>query len=79
MAKAPLTDAAKEKKFRELAEKRMNRILNGIAGLSKLSAPSRYKYNPQQVEKMEKAFQNALNLCFAGFKGARQGKSGFEF
>lgn len=79
MAKKTVTDADKEKKFRELAELRMNKILNGIAGLSKLSAPSRYKYSPQQVAKMEQAFQAALNACFAGFKGARQSKSGFEF
>lgn len=76
---AKVTDAQKAAKFRDLAEKRMNRILNGIAGLSKLSATSRYSYSPVQVEKMEKAFQGALNSCFAGFKGARQGKSGFEF
>ena len=79
MAKKVITDAQKEAKFRELAEKRMNRILNGIAGLAKLSAPARYRYNVGQVDKMEKAFQVSLNACFAGFRGARQSKSGFEF
>lgn len=77
--KAALTDAQKESKFKDLAGKRMNRILNGIAGLSKLAATSRYRYTPAQVEKMEKAFQESLNHCFAGFKGARQGKTGFQF
>lgn len=79
MAKKPaMTDAQKEAKFKELAAKRMNRILNGIAGLSKLSS-GRYKYSAAHVDKMEKAFQQALNACFAGFRGGRQTGTGFEF
>lgn len=76
--KTSMTDAQKEAKFKELAGNRMNRILKGIASLSKLAA-TRYKYAPSQVDKMEKAFQVALNDCFARFKGAKQKESGFEF
>jgi hypothetical protein len=80
MAKGKATDAQKSAKFRELAEKRVTRIIRGIAGLSKLSATSRYAYSPQQVEKMLTAIADALEAASAAFKaGGSKGGGGFTF
>lgn len=78
MAKA--TEAQKAKKFQELAEKRMTKILRGIEGLSKLAVPARYSYTPKQVQTMGDALNEALKSCFAGFSGGGSAKGGgFKF
>jgi hypothetical protein len=77
----PKSDAEKAAKFRELASKRMTRILRGIAGLAKLSATARYKYSPQDVDKMANALSDACKVCLAAYQsGGLKGEGGgFKF
>jgi len=77
--KAKVSDAEKQKKFEELSRARMNRILKGIASLAKLSAKSRYHYTPAHIEKLKRAFQVALEQCFAQYAGQVKTKEGFEY
>lgn len=74
------TDAQKAKKFQELAEKRVSKILKGLEGLTKLSATARYSYTPKQVEAMATAIQKAGEHCFNSFKtGGAKSAEGFKF
>jgi len=50
----------KATKFRELAEKRVSKILNGIRHVGNLSSRSTYDYRPDQVAKMFKAIRDEL-------------------
>jgi len=81
MAKGKASDVEKSAKFKELAQKRVSRILKGVAGLAKLSATARYRYTPDQVEKMFSAIGDACKVCLASYQagGQKGGGDGFKF
>lgn len=76
--KATRSDAEKSAKWKELAEKRANRIIKGIESLSKLSAKSRYSYTPKQIETLKEAFEAAFDECFARYAGSVTKTSGLK-
>jgi len=47
-------------KFIELAEKRVNRVLNDIKLISNLSNRSNYEYSPQQANKIIRTIEEEL-------------------
>jgi len=50
----------KERKFKELAEKRVNRALDSIRLIGNLSNRQNYSYDDGQVRKIVKALRDAI-------------------
>lgn len=50
----------KERKFKELAEKRVNRALDAIRLIGNLSNRQNYSYDDGQVRKIVKALRDAI-------------------
>ena len=70
----------KNQRFRRLAEKRTNVILDKMRILSNLSNPGLYKYTDFEVKKMFDAVEDALRVAKARFrKGEREEKDKFTF
>ncbi len=70
---------SKSEKFMRLAPPRVDKILNGIASLKKLSVKGSYEYTPEQTEKIFSAIKNALDDCEEAFKPKEKTTSGFSF
>lgn len=64
-----MTDAQKSEKWTELAEARLNRSLKAIRGITKLANSRRYHWTPKQLETIKKAYEAALDDCFAAYEG----------
>lgn len=69
---AGMTDAQKGKKWTELAEKRFNRALSAIRGLTKLANTKRYAWTPNQIKTMKDAFEARLDGMFKAYAGEEQ-------
>ena len=69
----------KAEKFLRLAPPRVNKILNGIGSLKKLSAHSSYEYSDEQISKMFTALRSAIDDCEEAFKPKEKESSGFTF
>ena len=70
----------KGEKFLRLAPPRVNKIINGINSLKKLSSKSSYDYSEEQVEKMISAIRAALDDCEQSFKPKEKKENGgFSF
>lgn len=74
MAKKTLTEAQKAAKWRDLAQKRFDRAINAIRGLTKLANTKRYSYTPKQVETMKNTFEARLDAMFAAYEGKSAAK-----
>jgi len=57
-----------EKKFIELAEKRVRRALKDIKLIGNLSNRSNYSYTDEDAKKINRALQNAVNEVKARFE-----------
>lgn len=75
-----MTNESKEVKFRRLAEKRVNTVLNRIRILSNLSNTALYNYTGSEVNQVFDAIDNAVKNAKASFhrKGKRE-KERFSF
>lgn len=75
-----MTDEPKEAKFKRLAEKRVNVVLNGIRILGNLSNTALYNYSGSEVNQIFDAIDNAIKNTKANFhrKGKRE-KEKFSF
>lgn len=71
---------AKNAKFRELAEKRMDKALQAIERLGKLSNRQLYAYDELEIRKMMKALRDEVSKAESRFQDSqpKEGKR-FEF
>ncbi|MDD5710745.1 MAG: hypothetical protein PHV43_01415 [Candidatus Colwellbacteria bacterium] len=69
----------KNRKFRELAEKRVTRVLEDLRILSNLSNTSLYSYSDTEVHKIFSAIDGATRVSKAAFqRGQREKKREFK-
>ena len=75
-----VNETTKRAKFHELAEKRMDKALEAIERLGKLSNRQLYSYEDSEVRKMMKALRDEVSNIEARFQntGPKKGKR-FEF
>ena len=66
----------KAERFRRLAEKRTERVLDGIRKLANLANRHSYDYSQEDVEKIFGAIQSRLDLARQRFKAERALNSG---
>ncbi len=60
--------ATKEDRFKRVAEKRIQRVLDSIRGLSQCSNKRMYKWNDEQLKKIWAAIDRELKKCKASFE-----------
>jgi hypothetical protein len=60
----------KEERFKRVAERRVQRVLESVRSLSQCSNKRMYEWNDQQVKKIWSAIERELKLCKASFEGA---------
>lgn len=73
-----MRDADREK-FKELAEKRVNRAIKDLALIGNLANKSNYSYSAEDAKKILKALRDALEDTKAKFEsGGVSGKTQFR-
>ena len=68
----------KENKFKEIAERRVNKLITGIRNLSNLSSRN-YIYTDEQVGAMFKTLRSELSNAEAQFISEKQKNKKFSF
>lgn len=58
----------KEARFKRIAEKRVQRVLDSIRSLSNCSNRRMYKWNNEQLKKIWDAIDKELKICKASFE-----------
>lgn len=58
----------KRKKFRELAEKRVNNTIKNIQLIGNLSNTRAYEYSDEEIKKIFKTLKEELNIAETKFK-----------
>ena len=61
----------KEQRFKRIAEKRVQRVLDSIRGLSNCSNRRMYEWKDQQLKKIWNAIEVELKLCRESFDKAK--------
>ena len=61
----------KEKRFRRIAEKRVQRVLDSLRSLSQCSNKRMYQWEDHQLEKIWTAIDRELEKCKQSFKEAK--------
>ncbi|MBL0306395.1 MAG: hypothetical protein IPQ25_10260 [Chitinophagaceae bacterium] len=75
MAKSTVKD-----RFKNVAGRRVQKVLDDIESLSKCANRSTYEYSDEEVRKMLKAINEKVNLLKAAFTASsKSGKQTFEF
>ena len=62
----------KEERFKRIAEKRVQRVLDSIKSLSNCSNKRMYKWNDDQLKKIWNAIDKELKICRASFENSEQ-------
>jgi glucan phosphorylase len=57
----------KEQRFKRVAEKRVQNVLNGIRSLSQCANPRVYAWDDNQLRKIWNAIDRELSLCKESF------------
>jgi glucan phosphorylase len=57
----------KQQRFKRVAEKRVQNILNGIRSLSQCANPRIYAWDDGQIQKIWDAIENEITLCKESF------------
>lgn len=71
---------AKKDRFKNVAGRRVQKVLDDIESLSKCANRSTYEYSDEEVRKMLKAINEKVNLLKAAFTASsKSGKQTFEF
>ena len=74
-----MTRSPKER-FKELAEKRMDKALKALNSVTKLSDRKNYQYDEAQVSQMVEALETAIEEMKSEFsRGVKNRASNFEF
>ena len=63
----------KEERFKRVAEKRVQRVLDSVRGLSQCSNKRMYKWNDEQLKKIWDSIEKTMEACKVSFE-----KSEFE-
>ena len=61
----------KEQRFKRIAEKRVQRVLDSIRSLSSCSNKRMYEWNNEQLKKIWDVIDKELVKCKASFENAR--------
>ena len=61
----------KRKKFVDLANKRVNKLLNQISLIGNLSNTSNYEYTKDEVKQIMTALENAIQQCKERFNTSK--------
>ena len=61
----------KENRFKRIAEKRVQRVLEGIRNLASCSNKRMYEWNDEQLKKIWTALDKELAKCKVSFENAR--------
>ena len=69
----------KSQKFKELAEKRVNKVLNGIRLIENLSNRNNYEYTKEEADKMIREIETGVRNMKARFQGGGASKQRFKF
>ena len=78
MAKS--TSTIKKDRFKSVASRRVQKVLEDIESLSKCANRNTYEYNEEDVRKMMKAINDKVTLLKASFEAnSKSGKKTFEF
>ncbi len=76
MAKA----SAKKERFKNVAGRRVQKVLDDLDSLSKCANKSTYEYSEEEIRKMLKAINEKVALLKASFSASsKSGKQTFEF
>lgn len=71
---------AKKERFKNVAGRRVQKVLDDIESLSKCANRSTYEYSDEEVRKMLKAINEKVTLLKAAFTASsKSGKQTFEF
>jgi hypothetical protein len=65
---------SKEERFKRIAEKRVQRVLDSIRSLSHLSNRRMYTWNQGQLRKIRDAIDKELKQCMEGFEHSEPGE-----
>ena len=68
---------AKDVRFKRLAEKRVNVVLDRLRLLGQLSDKRNYDYNEEQVEKIFRAIDGEIKTVKAKFRNGSSGRKRF--
>ena len=60
----------KESRFKRIAEKRVQRVLDSVKSLSQCSNKRMYKWNDEQLKKIWDAIDKELEACKASFENS---------
>jgi light-regulated signal transduction histidine kinase (bacteriophytochrome) len=72
--------SAKKERFKNVAGRRVQKVLDDIDSLSKCANRSTYDYTDEEVRKMLKAINEKVILLKASFNSSsKSGKQTFEF
>jgi len=72
--------AVKRDRFKTVASRRVQRVLDSMDNLAKCANRSTYEYTEEEVRKMMKAVNDKVALLKASFTaGSKPGKETFEF
>jgi hypothetical protein len=64
------SEAQKEERFKRVAERRVQRVLDDLRKLSQCSNRRMYKWNDEQLTKIWTAIDQELTSCKADFENA---------
>lgn len=77
---AKQVESAKSLRFKKVAARRVQSILDGLDNLSKCSNRSNYEYNEEDVYKMMKAIKEKVKLLEISYStNTKTTKNTFEF
>lgn len=77
---AKQAESAKSLRFKKVAARRVQSILDGLDNLSKCSNRSNYEYNEEDVYKMMKAIKEKVKLLEISYStNTKTTKNTFEF
>lgn len=62
----------KEQRFKRIAEKRVQRVLDSLRSLSQTSNKRMYQWNDQQMKKIWDAIDGALKQCKESFENTER-------
>jgi len=72
--------STKRERFKNVAGRRVQKVLDDIESLSKCANKSTYEYSDEEIRKMLKAINEKVNLLKAAFSASsKSGKQTFEF
>ncbi len=65
---------SKEDRFKRVAERRVQRVLDSIRSLSQCSNRRMYEWNESQLKKIWNAIEESINSCKKSFEQTKPGE-----